>query len=112
MVLARSCWPGVLAPRLASTRAGFSYAAARATKVAVVGVSAVAADAAAAQLALWGYQATVQAGWKPPLSVRAVYYHAGARRAALALAGDLRLVSAAVMEAPAAPAAVTLGLPD
>ena len=52
-----------------------------------------AAASATARLRTWGYQATsvTATGWTPTLPGRGVYYRAGMRRAALALAGDLGL---------------------
>jgi hypothetical protein len=109
--LVRACWPGALAPRLASTRLGFSFAARRRT---TVGVSAFtnAATSAVALLRTWGYQTkTVSVtGWTPPRPGRGVYYRAGMRRAALALAGDLGLRATAVVEDEGAPSALVLSL--
>jgi len=110
--LVRACWPGALAPRLASTRLGFSFAARRRT---TVGVSASTNSAAAPAMALlrtWGYQATSvpATDWTPQRSGRGVYYRAGMRRAALALAGDLGLRAAAVVADEGAPTALTLSL--
>ena len=110
--LVRACWPGALAPRLASTRLGFSFAARRRT---TVGVSASADSTAASTMALlhtWGYQTTSvpATGWTPQRSGRGVYYRAGMRRAALALAGDLGLRAVAVVADEGAPTALTLSL--
>jgi hypothetical protein len=110
--LVRACWPGALAPRLASTRLGFSFAARRRTTVGVAAsTSSALAAPAVALLRTWGYQTTiVQAvDWTPPNPGRGVYYRAGMRRAALALAGDLGL-RAAVVADESAPAALTLSL--
>jgi len=108
--LVHACWPGALAPGLASTRLGVSFAAARRTAVAVVGPAT--AELAAARLRLWGYQAAAAdaGGWEGGLLGRAVYYHEGRRRAALALAGDLGLPRSAVVVDEEAPAEVTLDL--
>jgi len=115
--LVRACWPGALAPRLASTRLGFSFAARRRTTVGVSASTNSATDAAAtgaaiALLRTWGYQTkTVPAtDWASQSSGRGVYYRAGMRRAALALAGDLGLPAAAVVQDEGAPAALTLSL--
>ena len=110
--LVRACWPGALAPRLASTRLGFSFAARRRT---TVGVSAPTNGAAAAAMALlrtWGYQtkSVPVTDWAPQRSGRGVYYRAGMRRAALSLAGDLGLPAAAVVADESAPTALTLDL--
>ena len=116
--LVRACWPGALAPRLASTRLGFSYAARRRTTVGVTpSTSSVAATGAAsgtimALLHTWGYQtkSVPATDWTPQRLGRGVYYRAGMRRAALALAGDLGLRVAAVVADEGAPAALTLSL--
>jgi len=110
--LVRACWPGALAPRLASTRLGFSFAARRRTTVGVSAPSSRAAASAMALLRTWGYQTTsVQAtDWTPQRPGRGVYYRAGMRRAALSLAGDLGLRAAAVVADEGAPTALTLSL--
>jgi hypothetical protein len=109
--LVHACWPGVLAPRFASTHLAVSFAFARRIAVDVVGTAA-AAEIAAARLRLWGYRAVVTAadGWAGGLPRRAVYYRQGRRRAALALAGDLGLPRSAVVADKDAPAEVTLDL--
>ena len=110
--LVRACWPGTLAPRLASTRLGFSFAARRRTTVGISAPTDRALAAATAVLSTWGYQAgSVPAtDWTPSRSGRGVYYRAGMRRAALALAGDLGLRPPDVVHDEAAPAALTLSL--
>jgi hypothetical protein len=110
--LVRACWPGALAPRLAATRLGFSFAARRRTTVGVSAPSSRAAASATALLRTWGYQTTsVQAtDWTPQRPGRGVYYRAGMRRAALALAGDLGLRAGAVVADEGAPTALTLSL--
>jgi len=117
--LVRACWPGALAPRLASTRLGFSFAARRRTTVGVsASTNSVAATGAAASgttmalLRTWGYQtkSVPATDWTPQRPGRGVYYRAGMRRAALALAGDLGLRAAAVVADEKAPAALTLSL--
>jgi hypothetical protein len=109
--LVRACWPGTLAPRLASTRLGFSFAARRRTIVGVSAATSSAVASAAALLRTWGYQTTIASftGWTPPRTGPGVYYRAGMRRAALALAGDLG-PRAAVVADEGAPAALTLCL--
>jgi hypothetical protein len=110
--LVRACWPGALAPRLASTRLGFSFAARRRTTVSVSAPTDRAAATATALLRTWGYQTTSVAAtdWTPSRSGRGVYYRAGMRRAALALAGDFGLGPSAVVRDEGAPAALTLSL--
>jgi hypothetical protein len=110
--LVRACWPGALAPRLASTRLGFSFAARRRTTVGVSASMDSAPTAAMALLRTWGYQATSlpATDWTPQSHGRGVYYRAGLRRAALSLAGDLGLSAAAVVQDQGAPAALTLRL--
>jgi hypothetical protein len=110
--LVRACWPGTLAPSLASTRLGFSFAARRRTSVGVLAATDRAATSAAARLRIWGYQAKIlpATDWTPPTLGRGVYYRAGLRRAALALAGDLGLPAAAVVADEGAPTALTLSL--
>ena len=110
--LVRACWPGALAPRLAATRLGFSFAARRRTTVGVSAPSSRVAASATALLRTWGYQTTsVQAtDWTPQRPGRGVYYRAGMRRAALALAGDLGLRAGAVVADEGAPTALTLSL--
>jgi hypothetical protein len=110
--LVRACWPGALAPRLASTRLGFSFAARRRTTVAVSASAGRAAAAAPALLRTWGYQtrSVPATDWTPSRSGRGVYYRSGMRRAALALAGDLGLQPPAVVRDDGAPAALTLSL--
>ena len=110
--LVRACWPGALAPRLASTRLGFSFAARRRTTVGVSAATEGAATAAIARLRTWGYQTTIVPAtvWMPPRLGRGVYYRAGLRRAALALAGDLGLPAAAVVADEDAPTPLTLSL--
>jgi hypothetical protein len=108
--LMRACWPGALAPRLASTRLGFEFAACRRTSVGVLLPGSSTSERAAAHLRLWGYQAAVTRGssWEPALRAEAVYYHKGMRRAALALGGDLRLRRDRIILDEAAPFELTL----
>ena len=110
--LVRACWSGALAPRLASTRIGFSFAARRRTTVGVSAPTDRTAATAKALLRTWGYRtaSVTVTDWTPPRSGRGVYYRAGMRRAALALAGDLDLLPAAVVRDESAPAALTLSL--
>jgi len=107
--LVRACWPGTLAPRLASTRRGFWFVARRRTTVGIV-EPAVGAARTAARLHVWGYRTREPAGvgWRPALAATSVYYRSGRREAAMALAGDLGLRPAAVIADDSAPAGVTL----
>jgi len=109
--LVRACWPAALAPRLASTRLGFSFAARRRTTVGVAAATqgAAATGAVLAHLHTWGYltKSMPATGWTPLRPGRGVYYRAGMHRAALALAGDLGLPAAAVLQDESAPAALT-----
>ena len=107
--LVRACWPGVLAPRLASTRLGFWFVARRRTTVGIIEPAAGAARTAA-RLRLWGYRSSmpVGGGWRPALTATSVYYRSGRREAALALAGDLGLRPGAVIADDSAPVGVTL----
>ena len=108
--LVRACWSGVLAPKLASTRLAFGFAASRRTEVAVFAPSAAGAERLAAALRLWGYQARAAGTTtESPAGARTgVTYREGMRRAALALAGDLGLRRAAVAADDGAPAPVML----
>jgi hypothetical protein len=110
--LVRACWPGTLAPRLASTKLSFWFAARRRTTVGVLAPSAQARRRVMGQLGAWGYQSTVlnASAWTPLITATSVYYHTGMRRAALALAGDLGLSTGAVIADNSAPAALTLHL--
>ncbi len=112
----RACWPGTLAPRLASTRLGLWYLARQRTTVGLVASSPAASSTAAmlAQLRVWGFGATRTApgAWRPARAFTSVYYRRSSADAALALAGDLGLGPAAVVADDAAPAAVTLFLHD
>ena len=107
--LVRACWPGALAPRLASTRLGFWFAARRRTTVGIV-EPAAGAVRTAARLHLCGYRTSTPAGggWRPALATTSVYYRNGSLEAALALASDLGLKPAMVIADDAAPAGVTL----
>ncbi len=110
-MLARSCWPEYLAPDLVGTRLEFSYAARRATDVAVAGGDAT---ELALRLARWGYDVAADGtgAWAAP-SAPAIAYQPVARRSALALAGDLRWQAATLARDPAAPTTlVVVGPPD
>lgn len=107
--LTRACWPGTLAPRLASTRSGFSYAACLAVNVLVRAETSGAAERLAARLTLWGYQAAAASfNWRPPQDGTALYYREGRQRAAQALGGDLGLEPSQIVAAESAPTDLTL----
>jgi hypothetical protein len=108
--LVRACTPGTLAPHLASTRLGFSFAARRRTEVAVAAPTEVLAAYYAARLRTWGFQARAIAdgAWTPALLGEAVFYRPGERRAAVSLAGDLGLPVAALVADTGGPAPLTL----
>lgn len=119
--LTRACWPGVLSPRLTSTRRGFAYAATRHVDVVVMPTATDAGDVGAAhaglvawRVGLWGYPVTLEdpGGWLPEdgvmRAVTTLYYRDGYRAAALALGGDLGLDRRDVVDDDSAPASVTL----
>ncbi len=110
--LVRACRSGTLAPHLASTRLGFSFAARRRTHVAVLAPAPDLAASYAARLRTWGFQARAETDelWTPPLLREAVFYHDGERRAAVSLAGDLGLPVSAVAAEPGGPAQLTLSV--
>jgi hypothetical protein len=98
--LVRACWPGTLAPALASTRLGFSFVAARHTGVGVVGASDGSVEALLHRLGLWGYMAARLAegeAGSAPDAAGVVAYRPGSRVAAGALAGDLGLPRGSVV---------------
>jgi len=110
--LVRACWSGTLAPRLASTRLGFSFAARRRTTVGISAATTRASSSAMALLPTWGFQVTSVGAtdWTPRRPGRGVYFRTGMRRAALALAGDLGLRPAAVVRDEGSPSPLTLSL--
>ncbi len=112
--LVRACWPGVLAPRLASTRLGFSFAAGREVSVGVIAPSRGSAERAMDRLRLWGYEPTALSSseWQPVLDEGALYYREGMRRPALALGGDLGMRRNSFVAADSAPADLTLVLDE
>ncbi len=105
--LVRACWPGALAPRLAATKLGFSFVAARHTGVGVLAATDAAAAPILAGLRLWGYAGErLEAGgqsWEPPVDGSALSFRPGQRTAAAALAGDLGLRPLSVAVDAAAP---------
>ena len=112
--LVHTCWQGTLAPDLASTRRGFSFAAAREVAVEVRAQSARAAQEVAARLQLWGYDAASgETGrWRPTRQGEAVYYRPGRLRAALALGGDYGLERSRIVAAKSAPVELILVLDE
>jgi hypothetical protein len=108
--LVRACWSETLAPRLASTRLRFSFAARRRTVVGVFTQSAAQTATYLARLQTWGYQVRPMASGSglPQLTGEAVLYRPGLRRAALALAGDLGLAPTALAADAESPAPLAL----
>ncbi len=109
--LVRAVWPGALAPRLTGTRLGFSFEARRHTSVGVSAATQAAAARLAAHLRLWGYKAVAlrsPSALPQPAALTTLYYRSGERRAALALAGDLGLRRAQIVELGSAPAPLAL----
>lgn len=108
--LVRACWPGALAPRLASTRLGFSFAARRRTEVAVAAPAPDVAAGYESRLRVWGFEVVLTTGdtWQAAASGVSVVCRPGSRRAALALAGDLGLAATAVVADAGAPAPLVL----
>lgn len=107
--VARACWPAYLAPVLPGTVLEFSYAARRATEVALAGTAAV-------ELQSWlvacGFSALEADETGRETSATAIIaYRPGSRRAALTTAGDLAWPAATLVRDPAAPAAVTVVRP-
>jgi hypothetical protein len=114
--LVRVCWPGTLAPRLASTRLRFGFVAAQQTRVGVMATRSGAQEGILEQLRLWGYVgeplALDGAGWQPPAPGPALYYRGGERTAATALAGDLGLSARSVISSGDAPRDLVLVLAE
>ena len=107
----RAVQPAFFAPVLASTGLGVTYYDRTQTNVVVVG-SVSAAARLAARLDVFGYVArrgAARLAATPLLPV--VYYRAGDRWLAFALAGDLGLPTAQVRPAATPPAALTVVLP-
>ncbi len=103
----RACWPKVLAPDLAGTRLGVSYAERR-----TLDLSIAADDGALGtreRLLACGYVPVLAASdWAPPSAVVRVAYHRGWRRLALAVAGDLAAPPSQVVVDETAPGPVTV----
>ncbi len=110
--LVRACWPSTLAPGLASTRAGFSYAAAGIPQVGVLADTGMTGADEVERLRLWGYQAQALSPWQPEEATPGLYYRSGFRRAALALGGDLGLRRTQIVVDDSAPTDITLVLDD
>jgi len=114
--LVRACWPGTLAPRLASTRLGFAFVAARHTGVGVRSRSSTVTERLLRRLRLWGYPGTRLA---PDAAASdqagrgsAIAFRPGSREAAQALAGDLGLPPGSVFRADDAPRKLVLTTGD
>ena len=109
--LVRACWPSALAPRLTSTRIGFSYAGARHTEVGVVAVAPAEARWED-RLRVWGYvpgRLDAKAdGWLSQQPRGTLYYQREWLRAATALAGDLGLTRSALVVVADAPRPLVL----
>jgi len=110
--LVRACWPGTLAPRLASTRLGFVFVAARHTGVGVRSPSPTVTERLLRRLRLWGYPGArlgLDAAASGQVGAGAVIaFRPGSRAAALALAGDLGLPPGSVFRADDAPRKLVL----
>ena len=99
--VSRACWPAYLAPSLPGTRLEFSYAARRATTIAVAEGNAAELTQ---RLSACGWEIVVsQDEWASP-PAPAVVHLTEARRAALTLAGDLGWTRATLVADPSAPA--------
>jgi hypothetical protein len=103
----RACWPAVLAPGLPGTVRGVTFAERRTVELAVLD-----GDGAAAErtwLAVCGYVPAAAGGdWAPEAGVVRVAHHPGLRRLAVAVAGDLGVSDALVVEDADAPASLTV----
>ena len=103
----RACWPAVLAPGLPATLRGVTFAERRTVELAVLDGGG--ATAARSWLAVCGYVPEAVGGdWAPEAGVVRVAYHPGLRRLAVAVAGDLGVAEALVVEDADAPAPVTV----
>ncbi len=110
-MLVRSCWPGVLAPRLPSTRLGFSLARRQRTVVGVVSAAGQTAPPSLARFVPYGYRVVaVESNAHASRKKTIVVYRRGMRTAALSVAGDLGLPVSAVSQDDRAPQPVTLYL--
>ncbi|NLE21273.1 MAG: hypothetical protein GX624_00610 [Actinobacteria bacterium] len=108
--LVRACWPGTLAPDLASTRLGFSFVAARHTAAGIVSASEETGEALSRRLRVWGFVAAplpeADAGSVP--DVPAVAYRPGSRTAAEALSADLGMPEGSVVRVDDVPRKLVL----
>lgn len=99
--LMRACWPGTLAPDLRSTRLGFAFVSARHTGVGVVSTSDARAATVLGRVRLWGFKGLritpEDDAWRPVSPGAAIFFRAGSRAAAVALAGDLGVPSRSVV---------------
>ncbi|MBN2204420.1 MAG: hypothetical protein JW767_05295 [Thermoleophilia bacterium] len=103
----RACWPAVLAPGLPGTSRGVTFAERRTVEVAVLEGDGAAADLV--WLAVCGYMPEAADGdWAPEAGVVRVAHHPGLRRLAVAVAGDLGVTDALVVEDADAPSPVTV----
>jgi hypothetical protein len=103
----RACWPAVLAPGLPGTLRGVTFAERRTVELAVLDGDGAAAGRA--WLAVCGYVPAAAGGdWAPEAGVVRVAHHPGLRRLAVAVAGDLGVSDALVVEDADAPAPVTV----
>jgi hypothetical protein len=94
----RAVQPAFFAPRLAATRLGVSFYERTLTRVGVVDSDAAARERLMARLDVFGYQALrAPAGSFSSGALPIVYYRAGDRRLALAVAGDLGLRTTQVL---------------
>jgi hypothetical protein len=94
----RAVQPAFFAPRLAATRLGVSFYERTLTKVGVVDSDAAARASLMERLDVFGYQALrAPAGSLSAGVLPIVYYRAGDRRLALAVAGDLGLLTPQVL---------------
>jgi hypothetical protein len=103
----RACWPVVLAPELPGTVRGVTFAERRTVKLAVLDGGG--AEAKRTWLAVCGYVAEAASGdWAPEAGAVRVAHRPGLRRLAVAVAGDLGVPGALVVEDDGAPAPVTV----
>jgi len=110
--LVRACWQGALAPRLAATRLGFSFVAARRTGVGVAAATDATTARLLARLRLWGFVAAEfapdDADWPAPAAATALYFRPAWSTAAAVLADDLGLAPRSVVAAADTPRAVVV----
>ncbi len=108
----RAVQPAFFAPRLAATRLGVSFYERTLTRVGVVGGDAAARARLMARLDVFGYRAlSAPAGSLSAGALPIVYYRAGDRRLALAVAGDLGLRTTQVLPTVGGAEGVTVVMP-